>query len=387
MIAFLLRSRASAAGAGSEPIDRGCRTARTESLAWIRARCIARAATTQATGESAVKSCVLLPVLLAAGLSGVPVDGASLRDRAVLRWTAPTSCPSEHEVAPRIEAGLAPGTLPAPLVVDVIVRRTDAGYSADVEIVSGESRTTRELSASSCDGVIDAVTLLVTMVDRQSRGDRIDAPEPAPTLARETVPGRAAATSPSTIDLGPSAHPDAPAPTSWRAPARGAAFADILLGFGGPPRLGGGLGGGFALIAHRVRAEAAGTFWFARTADIGRGGGPRVDVRLWTFGLRVGPVFYPRRAEIAVLFGAQAGMAHGRGEGVPAARIARSPWVSVGAYPTVLWPFHPRLALGLRGTVEGVLVRPAFGLNGGGARFVAAPVMGSLSVVFEVRFP
>lgn len=330
---------------------------------------------------------MLVALAVSTVLAGPPLAGTAVRDGIELRWTAPTSCPAEAEVAQRIDAALGPGTPRDPMVVDIIVRRADAGHAADLEITAGASRTTRELSASGCDTVVDAAILVVAMVHGQLGGDVAAVPEP--TVAPAPTPASTAA-SPPTIDPASLEAPrqdDVPAPTSWKARPRGSAFADILLGFAGLPRIGAGLGGGLALVAHRVRAEATGSFWFARAADVGTGGGARVDVRLWTFGLRVGPVFYPRRAEIALLVGAQAGMAHGKGENVANARSVRRPWVSAGFYPTVLWPFHPRVALGLRGSVEGVALRPVFGLRQGGTRFTASSVTGSLSAVIEVRFP
>ena len=237
-------------------------------------------------------------------------------------------------------------------------------------ITTSSGRTARRLEATSCETVTEAAVLIVAMIHAQSQPTVIE-PE-------DTRRGRAHSDT--------RAAPRAPARRDRR--LRGGAFAEIAVGFAGLPRVGPGLGGGLALMGHRFRAELVGAFWFARDASIGVvGDDARVDVRMWTVGANAGPVLHAGPVEFALLVGGRAGLAHGEGDGVPIARAARRPWVSLGAYPEVLWPLHPRVAIGARGTIEGVVVRPRFAVREGGTRFTATRVTGALSAVIEVRFP
>jgi len=313
---------------------------------------------------------------------------ASVGSTIELRWHAPASCPSGTEVATRIATRIADGTPVVEastrsdaIVADLVVAVENDSHVADLVITTTSGRTIRRLEAADCETVTDAAVLIVAMVHAQSqsapREDPV-VPAPAPAVAPPPKPA-AAAPRPAPV----------PAPARKKTPVvRGSAFAELAVGFAGLPGVGPGLGGGLALLRGMLRVELLGRFWFARDADIGVATqDARVDVRLWTVGAHAGPVLRAGPVEIALLVGGHAGLAHGRGDDLPIVRSARRPWVSLGAYPALLWPLHPRVALGLRGTVEGVAYRPRFTVREGGRAVVASPVTGALAAVVEVRFP
>lgn len=305
------------------------------------------------------------------GLAAGP-EPAPAVDAVELHWHAPASCPSEADVSARIAARIEPRATSTDRIVADIVITVNTDHVADLVITTSSGRTARRLEATSCETVTEAAVLIVAMVHAQS--------QPAPVVVEPTEPPALAPTPK------PAEAPRAPVPRDRR--LRGGVFAEIAVGFAGLPGVGPGLGGGLALLGHRFRAELVGAFWFARDASIGLADADaRVDVRMWSVGADAGPVLHAGPVEFALLVGGRAGLAHGEGDGVPIARSARRPWVSLGAYPEVLWPLHPRVAIGARGTVEGVLVRPRFAVREGGTRFTATRVAGALSAVVEVRFP
>jgi hypothetical protein len=318
-----------------------------------------------------------VPGWLTAGFTVI----AALGDPVELHWHAPPSCPGETDVAAQIAARIEPRVAPSGatdrVVADIVITRGHETHVAELVITTGAGRTERRLEAASCATVADAAVLIVAMIHAQSQDTAIEIP-PAPAAVEPTDPPPR----PAPVEA-------SPVPTRPRTPRlRGGAFAEIAVGFAGLPGIGPGLGGGLALLGERFRVEVLGAYWFARDASIGvDGGGARVDVRLWTVGAHAGPVLHAGPVELALLAGAHAGLAHGEGDRLPIPRSALRTWVSVGAYPAVLWPLHPRVAIGLRGTIEGVAVRPRFAVRDGGTRFTATPVTGALAAVIEVRFP
>lgn len=303
---------------------------------------------------------------------------AGLGDPVELHWHAPASCPDEADVAARIAARVESPSVPTDRVVaDVVVTSEHATHVADVVITTSSGRTERRLEADSCATVADAAVLIVAMIHAQTLAAAAEVP-PAPPPAAPAPPR----------SIAPRTDAVAKPAESRATRLRGSAFVEIAVGFAGLPGVGPGLGGGLVLLGPRFRAEAAGEYWFARDATIGiAGDGARVDVRLWTAGARGGPVWRVGPVELVLLVGARAGLAHGEGDRLPISRSARRAWLSAGAYPMVLWPLHRHVALGLRGTVEGVIVRPRFAVRDGGTRFTASPVAGALAAVIEARFP
>lgn len=302
-----------------------------------------------------------------------------------LRWDAPASCPSGADVATRIATRVADGTRVAErdpqapaTVADVVIAVQDDVHVAELVVTTASGRTIRRLEAETCETVTDAAVLIVAMVHAQTQVP--EAIVPAPTPVEPATP--VAPPPPKPIER------PAPAPAKPPPRLRGSAFAEIAVGFAGLPRVGPGLGGGMALLRGMLRVEVLGHFWFAREAAIGLPAqNARVDVRLWTLGVHAGPVLRAGPVEIALLVGGHGGLAHGQGDRLPVTRSARRAWTSLGAYPMLLWPLHPRVAIGLRGSVEGVVVRPKFTVREGGAAFTASPVTGALAAVVEVRFP
>ncbi len=320
----------------------------------------------------------MLAALLGGVLAAAPGEPSPTGTLVELHWHAPPSCPREADVAASLASRLEP-TAGADdrVVADIVVAREGEVHVADLVVTTRAGRTERRLEAPTCATVADAAVLIVAMVHAQTYG------EPVVPAASVTEVAPAAAPAP----VRPPAPKPPPKPA--RAPRlRGSAFAEIAVGFAGLPGVGPGLGGGLALLDKRFRAEVVGAFWFAREAEIGLPEqGARVDVRLWTVGAHVGPVLHAGPVEFALLVGGHGGLAHGEGDGVAITRTSQRPWLSLGGYPMVLWPLHRHVALGLRGSVEGVVVRPSFAVREGGTQFTASSVTGSLAAVVEVRFP
>jgi hypothetical protein len=318
--------------------------------------------------------------MLAALLGGVLAMAPPTGTVVELHWHAPPSCPSETEVATSLASRLEPTTgTDDRVVADIVVARDGDVHVADLVVTTRAGRTERRLEAPTCETVADAAVLIVAMVHAQTYGAPVVPTAPVTEVAPVT-----AAAPPVTPTRQSTSTPE-PAPASR---LRGSAFAEIAVGFAGLPRVGPGLGGGLALLGRRFRAEIVGAFWFAREAPIGlEEQDASVDVRLWTVGAHAGPVLRAGPVEFALLVGGHGGLAHGEGDGVAISRSSRRPWLSLGAYPMVLWPLHRVVALGLRGSVEAVVVRPSFAVREGGTQFTASGVTGSLAAVVEVRFP
>lgn len=323
----------------------------------------------------------MLAALLGGVLAAAPIDPQPTGTVVELHWHAPASCPAEADVATSLAERLSPtAAADDRIVADVVVTQERDVHVADLVVTTRAGRTERRLEAPTCETVADATVLIVAMVHAQTYAEPV-VPAPTPEPEPAAAPAR---TEPATAK--PSSRPT---PQPDRAPRlRGSAFLEIAVGFAGLPGVGPGLGGGIALLGKRFRVEAVGAYWFARDTDIGPPAqGARVDVQLWTLGAHAGPVLHAGPVEFALLVGGHGGNALGEGKGVEISRTSQRPWLSLGGYPMVLWPLHRFVAIGLRGSVEGVVVRPRFEVQEGGTQFTASSVTGSLAAVVEVRFP
>lgn len=308
-------------------------------------------------------------------------------EAATLRWEAPATCPSAAEVAERLAARIGDGRGDTePTRGEALVAREGSRFVAMLVVTTDAGSTTRRLEADTCDTVADAAVLIVAMVHAERTAPTLPEPPANPT-PEPTAPTPPSATTPAP----PTTPRDDMRPTTPRVDARprtrAAVLAEASLGMGGLPRVGLGLGGGVAVLRPRWRAELVGRYWTPRDAAIGPAqDDARVSVAAGTIGGHAGPVWRLGPVELVAMAGVHAGVAVGRGRDVAVTRVSRRPWLAAGLHLALLWPLHPRVALGLRGALEGVVVRPRFELREGGRRYTVAPVAGALAAAIEIRF-
>lgn len=307
-------------------------------------------------------------------------------EAATLRWEAPATCPSASEVAERLAARVGDDeTGVDPTRGEALVAREGPRFVAMLVVTTDAGTTTRRLEADTCDTVADAAVLIVAMVHAERTAPAVPEPPANPTPA-PIPPTPPLATIPAT----PTTRRDDPRPTTPRIDAtprtRAAILAEASLGLGGLPRVGLGVGGGVAVLRPRWRAELVGRYWTPRDAAIGPPeDDARVAVAAGTIGVHAGPLWRLGPVELVAMAGVHAGVAVGRGRGVAVTRVSRRPWLAAGLHLALLWPLHPRVALGLRGALEGVVVRPRFEVREGGRRYTVAPVAGALAAAIEIR--
>jgi len=307
-------------------------------------------------------------------------------EAATLRWEAPATCPSASEVAERLAArvGDGPGDVDSTRG-EALVAREGPRFVAMLVVTTDAGSTTRRLEADTCDTVADAAVLIVAMVHAERTAPTLPEP-PANATPEPTAPTPPPATTPAPPTT-PRVDTRPPTPrVDARPRTRAALLAEASLGMGGLPRVGLGLGGGVAVLRPRWRGELVGRYWTPREAAIGPAqDDARVAVAAGTIGAHAGPVWRLGPVELVAMAGVHAGVAVGRGRGVAVTRVSRRPWLAAGLHLALLWPLHPRVALGLRGALEGVVVRPRFELRHGGRRYTVAPVAGALAAAIEIR--
>jgi hypothetical protein len=305
---------------------------------------------------------------------------------ATLRWEAPATCPSASDVAARLAARVGDGHDDAdPTRGEALVAREGARYIATLVVTTDAGTTTRRLEADACNTVADAAVLIVAMVHAERTAPTLPEP-PAAATPEPAAPTPPPATSP-TPPTTPRTDPPAAAPRADTTPrTRAAILAEASLGMGGLPRVGLGLGGGVAVLRPPWRGELVGRYWTTREAAIGPAqDDARVAVAAGTIGAHAGPVWRLGPVELVAMAGVHAGVAVGRGRGVAVTRVSRRPWLAAGLHLALLWPLQPRVALGLRGALEGIVVRPRFEVREGGRRYTVAPVAGALAAAIEIR--
>lgn len=316
-------------------------------------------------------------VALAAWLTGAAPGTATLG------WEAPPSCPSAQDVGNRLAARVGVDGEGGSEATrgEALVAREGTGYVAMLVVTTDAGSTTRRLEAERCDTVAEAAVLIVAMVHAERTTAALPEATPAPDEPPAPAPAAAAPAQP---------RRPTPQPVAARTPApprtQAAILAQLSLRLGGLPRVGLGVGGGFAVLRPRWRAELIGRYWAPREAAIGPSpGSARVAVGAGTVGADVGPSWRLGPVELVAMAGVRVGVAVGVGREVPLTRTARRPFVAAGVQLALLWPLHPRVALGVRGTFEAIAVRPRFELRDGGRQYTVAPVAGALAAALEVR--
>lgn len=344
-----------------------------------------------------------------------------------VRWQAPEECPGEPEVRAAVErhvgrplAAMGDGRL----AIVARVQRVEAGWALTVSAVTRTGTQERSLRyAHGCARLAEAAAVLIAMTIDPAVLGRMDpaalellaraetaTPEPAPEpptsvpVAPEpvSVEGSGAAEEPvipvearregaaeepvilveGRREATPVRVSAGPAKARRARAIGGAARASASLGYGDLPAVGGGVTGALALRVGRFQAEAGGGGWFMREREVEGAGTARFE--LWMVSLRAGAVLaLPRRFEIPLLLGAEAGQIRVRGVQLAG---ARTPWVALSLGTGVAFVPRPRVAivLGIEGLVP--LTRPRFVVEGAGEIFRPQALAVRVGLGFEVRF-
>ena len=115
---------------------------------------------------------VSVALVLAGVLGGPPHDGGSLT------WSAPPGCPTQQEMAARIEAGGGHGNLH---IVGDVSEQGPGDWRLELSVRLYDDRDIRVLRATDCGGLADAAELLIAIrLDRAGSVDPPLPPEPLP---------------------------------------------------------------------------------------------------------------------------------------------------------------------------------------------------------------
>lgn len=306
------------------------------------------------------------------------VDDPEIPERGVdLTWSAPVGCPDAVAFANLLGSLLA-STLElrddASIKIEGDIRPSEAGFALKLSLVTPNETVHRELSAETCDALVQAGAVIVAAPILASGNanqaapvsEILQTPEAGNEATNEATNTPVAhATSPpaSSIPTTPTAEAgrveDPPPPTRASKPPRFRERSFIVGVMAGPTfRIGPGLTSGWLQAYLGVRGkvwsvEAVGVHNF-QTESPARDQISAV-VRLWAGGLRL--CWRPNTAslEFPLCGGLLAGAAIGEGRGplesdpVPSTR----PWVVLPIEVGLLWPRRGRVAL--RTTIGGAI--------------------------------
>ena len=325
--------------------------------------------------------------------SAAPADGVPWTAPADgVQWTAPPDCPDRSALLAGILRRLGKPLVPGQVAVDARVVKVGPRFSLRVQLLAGERREQRELTADSCPPLLDATALLIAhAVDAANAAaaatatpatDEVLPPDPTPdfTAPLDPAPTTAAPVLADPLEL--AATPATPATP------RGPGFALRLQGgpeLGAVPGITGGVGFGVGLLWRRFRLELQGDYLAPRTITA-----TRTSVRASLLAGSVhGCVRLGRGAlELPICGGLELGGMRGDARGPTADAATLGPWLAVVLSTGVAWHVRPRLSLSATLQVVGGVVRSRFVLEGPGDAillFRPAPVSGRLMLGLELR--
>jgi hypothetical protein len=333
---------------------------------------------------------VTLTLLLALGGEAQPASAAELTT------SGPRECADAVEIAFRVERAIGMSLAQAaPLAFEVLIERTAGGHVAHIGVTGAApeaTRFTRELRATDCDHLVDAVSVAIALAlgaaepspngDAAAPAERAYAPSSTAAASARSAPAPAAPTDAGDDESGATkGHSVAPSIALW------------LLGDAGSlpsPSLGAALGA--ELGWRTIELRAVGTVLFERETQVESPSlpAPGAKLQLITGGLLAcAAPFGSLRATFApfACFGAELGQLSGVGTGVASPRRGSALWaaplVQVGAEWAV-----PDTALGLAMALIAAapLARDEFALRDIGTVHQPPSVVGRLSVGVSVRF-
>jgi hypothetical protein len=313
-------------------------------------------------------------------------------DEELVRWEAPSPCPSHAELSEAIAANL--GRPLAARDAEALSarararRRDDGRWELSLTIEPREGAPVeRTAIAEQCSLLAETAALIVAVaLDPTLAGlpPKVGPTAREPTdipLAVPIVRERASVPAvPVRRRGGPrvSARP--------RESVRMSIAAAAGLDVGALPRPAPGLLVRVGLLARRVRAEVGAVHWFERPARL-PGEAIGGDLRLTAAQLMVCPRLALRRVELPVCAGVELGAMRGEGVGLPVATSDRIPWLAVLAEARALWVPIPRLAVGVQLGLAAPLLTARFRVRGLAEDLHrAAPAAFRGALALELRF-
>lgn len=342
-----------------------------------------------------------------------------------LRWDAPAGCPAQAELDRQVAALLA-GHPPADPRTRVAFRveRRGPQWQLHGEIHGAQASGRRDLSAATCDELVEAAALIVAIAVDPDFVPGEPAVPPPPPPAESTLPDPntpQSLTDPNTPQSLPDSPPPQslpdsntpqsltdsntrqslpesrpPAPLTASAPRRPALVLGLSagLGLGALPAPAGLLRLIVGLEGRLWSAAVVQDLWLPRVAYL-----PATATTppatyggrfwLWSAGLR-GCVLAPlgRRLSLPVCGTLAAGVHAGTGVGaVTHARRQVSPWLGLAVGPGLQLRVSPRVRLGLALELLGILARPDLRIAGRGTVCCGASLGAQLTLGVAVVLP
>lgn len=323
---------------------------------------------------------MLGPVLVALAPAPAPIEPVA--GAPTIEYAPAPGCPDAAALRSRVERLIGRPLRDGAEAVTVTATVTHAEtFALALRVRSDTGVRERTISASDCGALVEIAAVVIAVAVDPSASllpEHEPTPEPAP--PQTTAPPQRAAI--------------VPPPRARRSPRRRSrptgtlgALAGVGLGIvPGPTAV---VGGGGGVRWPHARLDLAVEHAVARSArqDAGRG----VEVRV--LAARAHGCWVPtagRVVEFPLCAGVVAGVARGRGFGVPRVETRRAPWVGLHAQAGLLiapLPGRRWFAFGPMVRLQAPLVRPAFTLDGFGVayRTRAAGFVAALAV--ELRFP
>jgi hypothetical protein len=345
---------------------------------------------------------VTLALLLALG------GGARSVKAAELTTSGPRECADAVEISFRVERAIGMSLAQAaPLAFEVLIERAAAGHVAHIGVTGAApeaTRLTRELRATDCDKLVDAVSVAIAL----ALGGADPSPDGAAAASTESANATDARSAAVAASVAPATAPAATDPAATDAatadtgdddsrattsPSVAPSISLWLLGDSGSlpsPSLGAALGA--ELGWSKLELRAVGTVLFERETQVESPSlpAPGAKLQLITGGLLAcAAPFGSLRATFApfACFGAEIGRLSGVGMGVASPRRGSALWAAPLVQVGAAWAV-PDTALGLAmGVAAAVpLARDEFALRDIGTVHQPPSVVGRLSVGVSVRF-
>jgi hypothetical protein len=327
----------------------------------------------------------VLAASLAAGVAGAQTP------EFTLDWHAPAECPSEVELAARVEQlrgehGASAATLDVRAFVTLLL---DGRFRAELRLVQGGGERVRVLEAPTCRGLAEAsaVVIALAMSPRAKLAEAAPPPAP-PALPAEPVP-----------------LPEEEAPPSGRADAERApptpherhephafgidASAGIATDFGATadtPALGATVLGRFR-YEKLVSVGVRGSFFPARASTVPGQPNEGARVFLAAFAPLVCAAPFALPVELAACAELELGFLHAEGFGPPIHSQKSAWWVAPGAGLTAAFPKGTRLRSRLSADALFPTTRTEFVLRDIGVAHRLPVVAPRIALYLELAFP
>jgi hypothetical protein len=328
---------------------------------------------------------------LGAARIGLAVVALAPRAQALeLEFSKSPICPID-DIPFRVEQAIAQplASLAGP-TFRVSIERVAAGYVGRVDVprTDGDAvdSSARRVTASSCDELVDTVTLTLVLAIAGQRDKGARSTEARASLLAEDSFGRdAAATNPAPAR---GTEPDAAAARSAESPGAGAqvaAFGSMVGDAGSLPAFGLGVAAGADVAWPSVELRALGMVLPGAEGSVepGNPAAPGAEIGLLAGGLLVCAPLSTRLvgAQLAACVGAELGRLSGHGTRIDTSHSSTRWWSAPRADLAWRWALPLRwLALELGATVAAPIWRDEFVLESVGSVHRAAPVIGRASL-------